>query len=92
MFSCAWGVTRTAGGNINNNRYNAKTKRLEREGGVGVGVGVGGGNGNGDREAAAALLDGSPETDYVVIASTRFDPKVDAASDSGLEIDQVGSA
>lgn len=74
MFSCAWGVTRTAGGNINNNRYNAKTKRLEREGGVGVGVGV------------------SPETDYVVVASTRFDPKVDAASDSGLEIDQVGSA
>ncbi|CAN0376426.1 unnamed protein product, partial [Hapterophycus canaliculatus] len=28
------------------------------------------------------------DTDYVVVASTKIDPKVDVASDSGLEIDQ----
>lgn len=29
------------------------------------------------------------ETDYIVMAATHIDPKVDAASDSGLEIDEV---
>ena len=42
-----------------------------------------------DGHRSGASVDGSQETDYVVVASTRFDAKVDAASDSGLEIDQV---
>lgn len=42
----------------------------------------GGANGNNGGDA-------SLETDYVVVASTHIDPKVDAASDSGFEIDQV---
>lgn len=29
------------------------------------------------------------ETDYIVLASTHIDPKVDAARESGMEIDQV---
>lgn len=56
------------------NRYNAKTKRLERE-----------------CLFDHRVVDVFSETDYIVVASTRFDPKVDAAIDSGLEIDQVGS-
>lgn len=35
------------------------------------------------------LVDGNVDTDYVVVASTLMDPKVDAAEDSGLEIDEV---
>lgn len=31
------------------------------------------------------------ETDYLVMAATHIDPKVDAASDSGLEIDKACS-
>lgn len=34
-------------------------------------------------------FDREMETDYIVVASTHIDPKVDAARDSGLEIDQV---
>lgn len=45
------------------------------------------GDGDDDRRA----VDGYPETDYIVVASTQIDPKVDAATDSGFEIDQVGA-
>lgn len=34
-------------------------------------------------------FDRKMETDYIVVASTHIDPKVDTARDSGLEIDQV---
>lgn len=73
LLTCSGGTNHCVVGN----RFNSKTKRLEREG-----VDAG------DNDDHRAVV-GSSETDYIVVASTHIDPKVDAASDSGLEIDQV---
>ncbi|CAM9861177.1 unnamed protein product [Scytosiphon promiscuus] len=79
----AAGIVAVAGAPLGDLRINLRTAKPE-----------GGAGGRKDRSDVGGVSEGGAgagvcfDTDYVVVASTKIDPKVDVATDSGLEIDQ----